>query len=86
MLFGPAYEGPTRGKPIMSANSTLLEDRVAVLELEVSRIRDELKRDQPVQPWWDKVFGVFADDEDFEEAMRLGREYRESLRPPADEQ
>ena len=31
-------------------------------------------------PWLDQVFGSFADSEGFEEAVRLGREYRESQR------
>ena len=29
----------------------------------------------------EKIEGIFANDPAFEEAMRLGREYRESLRP-----
>jgi hypothetical protein len=33
--------------------------------------------------WLDDIYGAFANDPDFEEAMRLGREYRESLRPKA---
>ena len=32
-----------------------------------------------------RVFGVFQDDPEFEAAMRLGRAYRESLRPRDDE-
>jgi hypothetical protein len=31
----------------------------------------------------DEIYGAFARDPHFEEAMRLGREYRESLRPKA---
>lgn len=27
---------------------------------------------------WEKIFGSFADSEGFEEAARLGREYREA--------
>ena len=30
---------------------------------------------------WQAIVGTFADDPLYEEAMRLGREYRESLRP-----
>ena len=33
------------------------------------------------RPWWDKIAGTFANDSIYEEAMRLGREYRESFRP-----
>ncbi|HEY9799212.1 MAG TPA: hypothetical protein V6D25_02550 [Leptolyngbyaceae cyanobacterium] len=29
--------------------------------------------------WWQKVTGTFADNSAYDEAMQLGREYRESL-------
>lgn len=61
--------------------ATSLEDRVARLEAEVEKLR----RAQPVlaseTPWWERVHGMFADSPDFDEAVRLGRAYRESLRP-----
>ena len=60
--------------------ATPLEDRVARLEAEVEKLR----RAQPVlvseKPWWERVQGMFKDSPDFEEATRLGREYRESLK------
>jgi hypothetical protein len=31
---------------------------------------------------WQKIVGVFADNPDFEDAVRLGRDYRESQGPP----
>jgi hypothetical protein len=55
---------------------------VAILEEQVSQLRRKLEGVTPEsKPWWNYVVGAFADDPDFEEAMRLGREYRESLRP-----
>lgn len=59
-----------------------IELRVAALEAEVARLKQQLE--SPAQSkghWVDKVYGAFADDPDFLEAMRLGRKYRESLRP-----
>jgi len=35
--------------------------------------------------WLERHSGRFKDDSDFEEMVRLGREYRESFRPPEDE-
>ena len=35
----------------------------------------------PRQPWWEEISGSFANDPAFDEAMRLGREWRESFRP-----
>ena len=60
--------------------STLkLKDRVAALEAEVARLKEALEKD--TRPWTDKITGAFANDPAFEEAMRLGRKYRESQRP-----
>ena len=59
-----------------------LADRVAALEAEVARLKERLDAlEKPRDPWWKQIRGVFADDPAFEEAMRLGREWRESFRP-----
>jgi hypothetical protein len=61
---------------------TTLEERVAVLEAEVARLREGLDHTAATPtPWWEQIRGTFKDDPVYEEAMRLGREYRESLRP-----
>ena len=62
--------------------SAELEQRVAALEAEVARLKVKLDGDsKPAQPWWEQIAGTFANDPAYEEAMRLGREYRESFRP-----
>lgn len=59
-----------------------IELRVAALEAEVARLKQRQEESAEPKPHWvDKVFGAFADDPDFLEAMRLGRKYRESLHP-----
>ena len=59
-----------------------IESRVAALEAKVEELQKELRSaSSDTRPWWQKIYGVFADDPMFEEATRLGREYRESLRP-----
>ena len=59
-----------------------LESRLAILEAKVERLQRELAAVVPdARPWWQQIVGTFADDPAYEEAMRLGREYRESLRP-----
>jgi hypothetical protein len=58
-----------------------LEKRVTMLEQEVSRLRFLLERQKKSKPWWEQIAGTFANDPLYDEAMRLGREYRESTRP-----
>ncbi len=59
-----------------------IELRVAALEAEVMQLRHLLEAViKPARPWWQEIYGTFANDSLYEEAMRLGREYRESLRP-----
>jgi hypothetical protein len=58
-----------------------LEARVAELEAELSRLKQRVETQQTPRSvaWWERRFGAFKDDPLYEDAMRLGREYRESL-------
>jgi hypothetical protein len=58
-----------------------LEERVAHLEAEVARLKNKVENDSSFSPWWEKVAGTFSDNPVYDEAMQLGREYRNSLRP-----
>ncbi len=59
-----------------------VEERLSALEDKVAQLLIE-KGAKPNQelPWWERIVGTFKDDSEYDEAMRLGREYRESLRP-----
>lgn len=57
-----------------------VEQRLAVLEAEVARIKAQLEG-KPKGDWVENIWGSFANDPAFEEAMRLGRKWRESHRP-----
>ncbi len=67
----------------MTMATVQLERRVAILEEEMARLKRILTDAQPsaAKPWWERIAGTFADDPIYTEAMRLGREHRESLRP-----
>lgn len=60
-----------------------VEERLTAVETELERLKQTLLPEPIVMkiPWWEQRFGAFADSKEYEEAERLGREYRESLRP-----
>lgn len=62
--------------------TTDLEERVAALEqgLQELRLRLDPPPDTAFRSWLDGA-GTFADDPVFDEIVRLGAEYRRSLRP-----
>ncbi|MGJ3245049.1 MAG: hypothetical protein ACFE0I_03120 [Elainellaceae cyanobacterium] len=62
-----------------------LEERVAYLEAEVARLKNKVENGVSARPWWEQIVGTFADNAAYDEAMRLGREYRDSLRPSSPE-
>jgi len=61
---------------------------VAALETDVAHLKTKVAQEESRGdlPWWEQIFGAFEDDPLFEEAMALGRAYRESLRPRDDEE
>ena len=68
-------------------SSTEIENRTAVLEAEVASLKSkvEKKNGNNEISWWKQRIGMFADNPDYDEAMRLGREYRESQKMVYDE-
>ena len=55
-----------------------LEERLNELEREMAELRREVR---PLRPLGDvkDTFGMFAGDADFDEIVRLGREYRDDV-------
>ncbi len=64
-----------------------LEDRLAAVENELSQIKRQLAAGKPQTgpAGWENIFGSFADSEGFDEAVRLGREWREAQNAQGDE-
>ena len=64
-----------------------IEERLAVLEAKVAQLAgemDEAPTPQPATAWWKRLVGIYKDDPEFDEAERLGREWREASRPDSD--
>ncbi|MDH3717517.1 MAG: hypothetical protein OES79_05290 [Planctomycetota bacterium] len=55
-----------------------LEQKVNDLERQIAELRREMKPLRPLAKVED-TFGMFGDDADFDEVVRLGREYREQV-------
>lgn len=62
-------------RPNVEVRLTAIETELASLKKQV-QISKETKSD-----WLDSVWGSFENDPMYDEAMELGRKYRESLRP-----
>lgn len=64
-----------------------IEKRLKILEAEIAVLKSkvEQKSETNAVPWWKQIIGTFADDPAHEEAMRLGREYREAQKDFEDE-
>ncbi|MGQ0541371.1 MAG: hypothetical protein ACT4O9_05915 [Blastocatellia bacterium] len=76
-------------------SQTEVESRIAALEKELNLLKAKVdkkadkaekngERPSTKHAWWKDHVGIFADDPAHEEAMRLGREWRESQREDYD--
>lgn len=54
-----------------------IEARLTHLETEVAHLKAQIQKPDQT-PWWESILGSFENDSGYDEAMRLGREYRES--------
>ena len=64
--------------------SQTLEERIAKLEREVDILKSRQTNDKK-KDWIAQITGSFADDPDFDEIVRLGREIRQADRAKDDE-
>jgi hypothetical protein len=75
---GVYLDGKTRQK---LQKQPQLENRVATLETEPTQMKKLLAnfhQPEPLSPWWLEVAGSFENDPDFDEAVRLGQEWRKT--------
>ncbi len=65
--------------------NTEIETKFKDLETEISLLKQKIEKiEKPKEAWWKERAGMFADDPIYDEAMRLGREYRLAQREDYD--
>lgn len=63
----------------LEERSHQLEVRVETLETELAQMKQMLAQTlPPPTPWWVQIAGSFEHDPTFDEAVRLGQEWRKS--------
>jgi hypothetical protein len=67
------------GKERVTMATSKLEERVAALEMEVERLKAQVGKTP--KRGWRAIVGTFANDPIYEEAMRLGKQWRDADRP-----
>ena len=70
-------------------SSPVVEDRLNAIELELAEVKVELARvaaqsSGPRTDWLDVMEGSMSEFPEFDEMVRLGREYRKSFHPAED--
>jgi hypothetical protein len=58
-----------------------IKNAESTLKAEATHLKSKLEIDSSSRPWWEQIAGTFAGNSVYDEAMRLGREYRDSLHP-----
>jgi hypothetical protein len=69
------------GTKELETRVSALEQKLAEMTKRVDAILGNDTHPNPHGPWWQTTAGRFKDDPVFDEIVRLGREYRESMRP-----
>lgn len=61
--------------------TSTLEERLEHVEQEVAQLRSQVRTLQPRTNWLQAMTGMFNDDPEFDEIIRLGRELRKADQP-----
>ena len=62
----------------MSSPQTL-EQRLTAVEQELAEIKRRIEEQDQGVSWIERIAGTFRDDSEFDEVVRLGREFRNSI-------
>ncbi len=66
------------------AEASTVEERLASVEREIADLKRRLGSEQGRSNWLARVWGSFRDVPEFDEVLRLGREFRESQQAERD--
>jgi len=55
-----------------------VEERLTALEKELRELKQQVSLQKDQRSWIEKIAGTFKDDPDFDEIVRLGREFRKA--------
>jgi hypothetical protein len=67
---------------VKAMQTSTIEQRLARVEQEVAQLKANAASSGKYDvPWLDRIAGAFENNAVFKEAMRLGEEYRRSLKP-----
>lgn len=61
-------------------NPNDIESRIVVLEKEISSLKTKFAKIENDEPWWKQRIGLFEDDPSHNEAVCLGRRWRDHER------
>ena len=68
------------------ADHKSIEERLTLVERELADLKTRLPAEAKPENWIEKMSGSFKDDPEFDEILRLGRQFREADRPKDDDE
>jgi hypothetical protein len=57
-----------------------IEERLSDVERELAELRRRIPPQPDGKSWVERIAGTFKDDPDFDEIVKFGREFRQSVR------
>ncbi len=61
------------------AEQVTIEERLTAVEKDLAELKGQFTLHKDEKSWIEKVAGTFKGDSDFDEIVRLGREFRKSV-------
>ena len=72
--------GESRMKESPMPEQLTVEDRLTAVEHQLADLKRRLPSQTDGKSWVERIAGTFKDDPDFDQIVRLGREFRKSVK------